>query len=117
MFDSLKLWIGISKFNYLNKAANNSLTLLLLLLLLLLHNVYIFSVCYLTKHVTAVADKIKINEVFSCSVDIIISTKQYDSIRSTPNCIEIIVLPHTYMEIYAYGKILYYFLSRYKNTL
>jgi len=88
----------------------NSLTLLLLLLSLL-HNVYIFSVCYLTKHVTAAADKIKINEVFSCSVDIIISTKQYDSIRSTPNCIEIIVLPHTYMEIYAYGKILYHFLG------
>lgn len=62
---NLKIWL------LLNKAANNYLKLLLLLLL---HNVYIFSVCYLTKYVTAV-DKIKINEVFSCSVDIIITYK------------------------------------------
>jgi len=66
---NLKIWL------LLNKAANNYLKLLLLLLLLLLHNVYIFSVCYLTKYVTAVVDKIKINEVFSCSVDIIITYK------------------------------------------
>lgn len=39
MFESLKLESTIAKFDYLNKAANNYLTLLLLLLL---HNVYIF---------------------------------------------------------------------------